>query len=265
MIQNMFSKHLLKQFIISQNLRQITRKMITSNGCLCMSSANHQTIDPEESKVEDMNKKLNSLKGNQNIFKIDLNDRQVVDILTKRPINALDERPDPELLDQMSPSMGLSFNLSAFANECESLQMLIKLGVDLSYIEKNSPNVAEYILKLDFETDIKPYLIFLTDLGVNPENLSYILTKNPLILAQHIDDLNVRINYLRSKHFSPESIASIITKAPKWLNNKTKTIDSNLGLIQKEFALSGHQIREAINNYPRIALMKDMSYRVLNL
>jgi hypothetical protein len=92
--------------------------------------------------------------------------------------------------------------------------------------------------------------------------LGFFITKNPLIFKEHFDDLKVRINYLRAKRFTKEMIACIITKAPKFLSYETKFIDSKLGFLQKEYELSGDQIRLVVVRYPRIALLHEMHLRV---
>ncbi len=83
-----------------------------------------------------------------------------------------------------------SFNLAAYVNESETLQNLVKLGVDLSRIEQDV-DIANYIVKLDFERDVRPYLTFLMDNGITTEDIPVCLTQNPDILRQSIDDMQV--------------------------------------------------------------------------
>ena len=115
---------------------------------------------------------------------LDLNDKELIELFGEQKIDALAE-PNTEILDQISPTIPLSFNLAAFANKSETIQMLIKLGVDLAYIEKRFTETAEWLLKLDFETDVKPYIRFLVDNGVKPTDLGYFITKNPWIFGQN--------------------------------------------------------------------------------
>ena len=130
-----------------------------------------------------------------------------------------------------------SFSLAPYVNKSETLSNLVKLGVDLSIIETNV-DVANYIVKADFDRDIRPYLMLLLDCGVPDSVLSELITKNPNILLEPLDDLQVTINYLKSKKFTLESVAHLISKAPSLLTTTTKQIDSHLGFLQKEFALT---------------------------
>lgn len=73
-----------------------------------------------------------------------------------------------------------SYSLAVYINESETLKQLLSLGVDLSVIEKVR-GAANLIIKLDFETDVKPYLLFLKDTGIPDSALAKVITKNPLI------------------------------------------------------------------------------------
>jgi hypothetical protein len=197
-----------------------------------------------------------------NLNNYEFNDQEIDKLLDFKPIDPLAEEINNEYLDELSPPLNKSFNLSAFANRSQTIQFLIKLGVDLSVIEKKSLETAEFLLRLDFEQDIKPYIVWLVDNGLNSSDLGFFITKNPLIFKEHFDDLKVRINYLRAKRFTKDMIASIITKAPKFLSHETKFIDSKLGFLQKEYQLSGDEVRLVVVRYPRIALLHDMHLRV---
>ena len=78
--------------------------------------------------------------------------------------------------------------------------------------------------------DIRPYLMLLHDCGVPDAVLGELITKNPNILLEPLDDLQVRVNYFKSKKFPLESIARLISKAPSLLTTTTKQIDSHLGI-----------------------------------
>ncbi|XP_049865515.1 transcription termination factor 3, mitochondrial [Pectinophora gossypiella] len=153
-------------------------------------------------------------------------------------------------ISTITPHFPPSFNLAAYVNSSESLQNLLKLNVNLSKIEKK-PYVAEKILKLDFEKDIKGHIFFLNDY-VDAEALGEFITKNPLILCQPLEDLEVRINYLKSKCFSNIQIRRIISKNPFWLMFSTKRIDKRLGYFQGKFTLSGEEVRLLSTKQPKI-------------
>ena len=245
--------------------RQVVEKTLAVNRCLSHVSEvdqNSQSIITE--KIKDYaNKKLSSKPMRNDLQEIDVNDEELWDLIGDRKIDALSDQPDYELLDEISPTLGVSFNLAAFADKSETLQNLIKLGVDLYSIENRNQKVAEYVLKLDFESEIKPYIRFLVDNGVSPEELGHVFTQNPLIFSQHMDDLKIRIKYLKSKKFTEQMITEVIRRAPKLLNCPTKRLDYQLGLLQKDFHLKADEIRELMTIHPKIAILHQTSYQVL--
>lgn len=120
-------------------------------------------------------------------------------------------------LQSFTPYLKQSFNFAAYVNKSKTLQELVKLGVDLSKLEKMK-NVPDYILQLDYDKDIKNRIIYLNGLGVPMEELGKFLTKNPGFLKEDIDDVQTRIYYMQYKQFTPEMISRIITKNPMWLS-----------------------------------------------
>jgi len=132
-----------------------------------------------------------------------------------------------------------SFSLAAYVNESKTLRNLVMLGVNLSKIEERDISLAEKLVKLDFERDVKPVLLFLHHCDVKECDIGECITRNPLLLTESIDDMQVRVNYLESKRFSKESIAKIVSRAPLVLTTATKEIDTQLGYLQQDFMLSG--------------------------
>ncbi len=47
------------------------------------------------------------------------------------------------------------------------------------------------LVRLDFHADVAPKLLFLKDLGVEESELGQLLTKNPFILTESLDNLEV--------------------------------------------------------------------------
>jgi len=131
-----------------------------------------------------------------------------------------------------------SFNLAAYVNESETLSNLVKLGVDLSKIDEDVEN-AEYLVKLNFETGVQPYLLFLHKMGVSDGDVGSCITRNPGIFRETLDDLDVRVNYLEMKKFPRDAVTRVIVKAPAILSRTVKQIDSQLGFLQKLFLLTG--------------------------
>ncbi|KAH8410759.1 hypothetical protein KR222_005556 [Zaprionus bogoriensis] len=144
-----------------------------------------------------------------------------------------------------------TFNLAAQVNNSVALQQLLSLGVDLSSIERRK-GLGEFVLRLDFEANVKPLLTFLSDQGVAADDFGRIITKNPLLFKEDLDDLRTRIEYLKSKRFSDEARQRILTQNPYWLMFSTRRIDRRLGYFQKEFHLSGHDLRLLATKEPRL-------------
>lgn len=156
-----------------------------------------------------------------------------------------------DFIDNIGPPLPISFNLAAYVNHSETLQKLVQLGVDLSEIDK-SPKKAKYILKLDFEKDVKDHIQFLHDHGVDSDELGHFITKNPFIFQEELENLEIRINYLKSKKFSTDAIAQIITRNPYFLSKSTKSVDACLGFFQKQFYLTGDEVRHVITRGPKL-------------
>lgn len=142
-------------------------------------------------------------------------------------------------------------NLAAYVNQSETLQKLIQLGVDLHRIERRK-GLAEFILRLDFDRDMREHLQFLTDVGLDGSALGPFVTKNPLIFKEDLGNLETRINYLQSKQFKSIDITRIVEKNPFWLMFRTQRIDARLGYFQKQFDLVGNEIRQLAVRQPRL-------------
>jgi len=133
-----------------------------------------------------------------------------------------------------------SFSLAPYVNESQTLRHLVMLGVNLSRIEDRDISLAEKLVKLDFEHDVKPVLLFLHHCGVKECDIGECISRNARLLFEPIDDMQVRANYLESKRFSKEVIARIVSKAPSVLTATTKATDAQLGYLQQNFMLSGN-------------------------
>ncbi|RZC36136.1 mTERF domain-containing protein 1, mitochondrial [Asbolus verrucosus] len=167
-----------------------------------------------------------------------------------------------EDISHVAPYLKPSFNFAAYVNKSETLQELVKLGVQLYKLEKKA-EIPAYILQLDFERDIKNHVIFLSDLGLETCDLGSFITKNPLIFKEDLDNLAVRINYLKFKKFDEKMILRIIQDNPTWLNFSTQDIDKKLGFFQKNFSLTGNEVRELTTKKPRLITF-DLNHIKLN-
>ncbi|KAG7253724.1 hypothetical protein CRUP_022662, partial [Coryphaenoides rupestris] len=162
---------------------------------------------------------------------------------------------DPAVLCYARPescrSRRNSFSLRDYVDESETLNKLVQLGVALWKLEQR-PNVGTMLLKLDFETDVVPRLVFLKRIGVENSGLAYILSRNPFILKEDVDHLQSRVNYLVSKKFSPETVASMVTRAPYLLNFSVKRIDNRLAFYQSQLRLNPSTTRDIVARLPRL-------------
>lgn len=153
-----------------------------------------------------------------------------------------------------------TFNFAAYIDKSETLKKFVELGVDLSKIEKKN-GLPQFVLRLDFNRDVKGHLMFLHDLGVPAESMGEILTKNPLFFKNSLDDLETRVYYLRSKKFELEETKTIVMKDPFWLNFSTTRIDRRLGWFQKNFNLTGSDVRFLAIKFPKVITSSLMHVR----
>ncbi|KAM5158455.1 transcription termination factor 3, mitochondrial isoform 1-T2 [Mantella aurantiaca] len=152
---------------------------------------------------------------------------------------------------QIAPIPPSSYTLKDYVDHSETLQKLVMLGVDLSKLEKR-PNVGTFLLKLDFEKDIRKILFFLKDVGVEDSQLGPLLTKNPFILSKDLDNLQKRVAYLRSRKFSQQAISRMVSRAPYLLNFSVERLDNRLSFFQKQLGLSAENTRDIVTRLPRM-------------
>lgn len=157
-----------------------------------------------------------------------------------------------------------SFNLAAFVRDSETLSNLVKLGVDLSKVEQDI-DAANLLTKLDFAKDVEPYLAFLHRNGVSDEDIGECITRNPKIFQVSLNDLEVRVNYFKSKEFTVESIGRILSKMPQLLSTTTIKTDKQLGFLQREFALTGDEVRLVVTRHPKIAIWDSASILTMKM
>lgn len=156
-----------------------------------------------------------------------------------------------ENISDFGPNFSPTFNFAAYADNSKLIQTFTDLGVELYKVEKNQDHMRA-LLTVDLENELPKYIQFLHDCGVPADSLGHVITENPPILKEDLDDMKTRIRYLRAHDFSPESIARIVTKNPTWLTWATKCIDERLGHFQNEFKLSGTEIRFLTTKQPKL-------------
>ncbi|XP_041822928.1 transcription termination factor 3, mitochondrial isoform X2 [Melanotaenia boesemani] len=167
--------------------------------------------------------------------------------------SALEEISDEEAVSISIPSSmpSASTSLRDYVDKSETLAKLVQLGVNLFKLEQK-PNVGSMLLRLDFNTDVAPRLLFLKEIGVEDSRFSYIITHNPFILTESLENLQARVNYLKSKKFSSETVASMVSRAPHLLNFSVKRIDNRLAFYQQQLKLSASNTRNILARLPRL-------------
>lgn len=144
-----------------------------------------------------------------------------------------------------------SFTLKPYVDKSETLSKLVQLGVNLWELEQR-PNVGSMLIRLDFNADVAPKLLFLKDLGVEESKLGTLLTKNPFILTERLDNLEARVSYLKEKKFSQQSVAVMVSKAPYLLNFSVERLDNRLGFFQQQLGLSAEKTRNVVTRLPKL-------------
>lgn len=167
--------------------------------------------------------------------------------------SALEEIDDEEAVSITIPIAlpSSSTSLRDYVDKSETLSKLVQLGVSLWKLEQR-PNVGSMLLRLDFETDVVPKLLFLKDIGVEDSRFGYIISQNPFILTESLENLETRVNYLVSKKFSLETVASMVSRAPYLLNFSVKRLDNRLGFYQQQLNFSVANTRNILARLPRL-------------
>lgn len=167
--------------------------------------------------------------------------------------SALEDIDDEEAvsISVAVPPPPSSTSLRDYVDKSETLSKLVQLGVSLWKLEQR-PNVGSMLLRLDFEADVAPKLLFLKDIGVDDSRFGYVISHNPFIFTESLENLETRVNYLMSKKFSLETVASMVARAPYLLNFSVKRLDNRLGFYQEQLNLSVANTRNILARLPRL-------------
>ncbi|XP_051520367.1 transcription termination factor 3, mitochondrial [Myxocyprinus asiaticus] len=184
---------------------------------------------------------------------ISLSDSQNIGLDAVVRPSPLQEMSEEEAVQIQVPSAlpPVSFTLRPYVDKSETLSRLVQLGVDLWKLEQR-PNVGSMLVRLDFHDDVAPRLLFLKDLGVEESKLGSLLTKNPFILTEHLENLEARVSYLKSKKFSMQSVAVMVSKAPYLLNFSVERLDNRLCFFQQQLGLSAEKTRNVVTRLPKL-------------
>ncbi|XP_033830623.1 transcription termination factor 3, mitochondrial [Periophthalmus magnuspinnatus] len=179
--------------------------------------------------------------------------KQAIDLDDNVELSALEEIDDEEAVRISVPTAlpPSSTSLKDYVDKSETLSKLVQLGVNLWKLEQR-PNVGSMLLRLDYETDVATKLLFLKDIGVEDSCLGYIISRNPFILTQSLENLNTRVNYLKSKKFSQDTVASMVSRAPYLLSFSVKRLDNRMAFYQQQLNLSVANTRNVVSRLPRL-------------
>ncbi|RXN26280.1 transcription termination factor mitochondrial [Labeo rohita] len=200
----------------------------------------HNKIDLAQKEVVPLNSDVHRISS-----QVSLSDSQSIDLDAVVRPSPLQEISEEEAVQIQVPSAlpPESSTLRPYVDKSETLSKLVQLGVNLWELEQR-PNVGSMLVRLDFDADVAPRLLFLKDLGVEESKLGRLLTKNPFILTESLDNLEARVAYLKSKKFSKQSVAAMVSKAPYLLNFSVERLDNRLGFFQKQLGLSAEKVCE---------------------
>jgi len=125
---------------------------------------------------------------------------------------------------------------------------------DMQKISQKNQEIADQMLKSDFKRVILPRISFLLSLGLEKSEIGPVFCRHPPLAYNEINKMQGRVDYLRSKKFSDDSIAKIIKTAPGILRKSLRQIDKIMGSFQREFDLNGDEVREVVTKCPKLVL-----------
>ncbi len=187
------------------------------------------------------------------------NDEQIdwqkaMDVIEKVESLVPSERKNLELLAN-KPGIRPTFNLASVANEMTTLQRLVDLGVKVGNWEQNGH--IEQAFTIDFKLDVVPRIHFLMDNDIKADQLGHILTENPQLFQQDMDQLQTRVKYLKYQNFTKLQIRNVILKSDsKWLNHAADDIDARLGFVSKLFQLQPTFTSSVASSCPNLIIWK---------
>ncbi|KAG8441775.1 hypothetical protein GDO86_010813 [Hymenochirus boettgeri] len=176
------------------------------------------------------------------------------------PLSPLEEITEDEAV-QIDADLPIPQPLytAGLCDQSETLRKLFCLvSVDLSKIEKRR-NVANFLLKLDFERDVTKILLFLKDVGLEDELLGAFLTKNPFILTEDLENLQKRVSYLALKNsarkelgLSAEKTRDLIIRLPRLVTGSLEPVQENLKVCEIELGFNKNEIQHIATRIPKM-------------
>ena len=154
-------------------------------------------------------------------------------------------------IKSIQPELPPTFNLATYANHLDIIKHLVKLGVNIQRLERDR-EVAKYLITLDFEKHVMPYLHFLVRCGLRRDDLGNFLTENFKVLQENLENLQKRYDYYRKMKFSKKQITEMMLVYPKMINYPIDIVDAKLGYLQRYLKLKPVFVRQMLYNCPSI-------------
>ncbi|XP_074600033.1 mitochondrial transcription termination factor 3 [Brevipalpus obovatus] len=167
---------------------------------------------------------------------------------------------DQEFIDEICPPPQPTFNIASMVNQSSTLKKLVDLGVDLFLLEQKR-DIAEYLVRLEFDRHIKDHLFFLHHYGFPDDKLGNLITKNPLIFQEAIKNLQTRLRFLKDYGFTHDQILGILIAHPVFINYGVTSIKELFDFLRREYSLTKFDIPNLVSSYPKMISMSDMYFR----
>lgn len=247
------------------SMRQTVRCIVECQRCLATSDSIDKSVAKSKISFVNMPPAMDQVK----VHELQIDWDKEMDAITKEEYEnsrSILAPVEDEHEIYAEPMVRPTFNLAHYVQKSETLQQFLKMGVELHIWDDKG--AGQFVANLDFKHDVEPYILFFTrQVGIPLPDISQLFTRNPDILKENLDDIQTRINYLQLKRFKSDDIVRIVVKNAHWLNWSTQEIDERLGYFQRNFALTGDEVRWLAVRCPRLIThklqwIKEMSFSV---
>lgn len=161
------------------------------------------------------------------------------------------KRIEIDYIRTIQPQLPATFNLATYADHLDIIKHLVKLNVKLYEIERDR-ELTKFLLTLNFEKDVVPYLNFLIRCGLHKQDLGPFLTKNFKILQENLVNLDKRIAYYKKMKFTKKEILKMMLDYPELINYPINIVDAKLGYFQRDLKIKPIFVRKMLYSCPKI-------------
>lgn len=156
-----------------------------------------------------------------------------------------------DYIRSVQPELPPTFNLATYANHLDIIKQLVKLEVNICYLERKR-EVAKYLITLDFDKHVVPYLNFLARCGLRRDDFGNFLTQNFKVLQDDLENLQKRYDYYLKMKFTKKQITEMMLLYPKLISYPIDCVDAKLGYFQRYLRLKPAFVRKMLYNCPII-------------